>query len=315
MSTLTDEWLLNISNNRIKYWMDILNMKKILNTSRVGREIYSKVFKIGKSEFQIKLYPNGDLEEDKGYFSVYLFNRTNWRVKVSFKTCVIDDDDDDDEDDSDGSNYHDKTKNEIEFVCRFGTANSNSNAYGTRRFLSHQTCRELISKKGSLKLLFNLEILEEEVTFSRDLTLEQPTDKIENLEKIISSLKCQLENTKSDTEGLKVLVNDQKQIIQSNSLEMQSVKSCLKDLKAVFETNLHPASTKQPQRIHLECPICMESVQPPMRLMQCGQGHIICDSCFGKLERRGLCGLRSCTVCMQDIIGRPTVLEQIMKLI
>merc|ERR1719378_2032680 len=92
-----------------------------------------------------------------------------------------------------------RQKNEFKFICRFGSANSNSNAYGTRRFLSHQTCRKLISKKGSLKLLFNLEILEEEVTFSRDLTLEQPTDKIENLEEIISSLKYQVQNTKSDT--------------------------------------------------------------------------------------------------------------------
>ena len=42
-----------------------------------------------------------------------------------------------------------------------------------------------------------------------------------------------------------------------------------------------PVSSPAPE---LECPICVESLRPPMRLVQCGAGHIMCDSCFGQVE-------------------------------
>ena len=42
-----------------------------------------------------------------------------------------------------------------------------------------------------------------------------------------------------------------------------------------------PVSSPAPE---LECPICVESLRPPMRLVQCGAGHIMCDTCFGQVE-------------------------------
>ena len=46
MSGLTDEWLLKISENCIKYVIDIDNFDKKIKTFRPGREIHSKKLKL-----------------------------------------------------------------------------------------------------------------------------------------------------------------------------------------------------------------------------------------------------------------------------
>lgn len=61
------------------------------------------------------------------------------------------------------------------------------------------------------------------------------------------------------------------------------------------------------QQSTTSCPMCTEEILPPMRLRQCWEGHIICDSCFARDEEvperegreRGQCG-----VCRGAITGR-----------
>ena len=44
----------------------------------------SRPFKIGSSNFQIAVYPAGGTVEAKNNVSVYLFNKSNWRVEVEY---------------------------------------------------------------------------------------------------------------------------------------------------------------------------------------------------------------------------------------
>merc|ERR1712029_237114 len=55
-----------------------------------------------------------------------------------------------------------------------------------------------------------------------------------------------------------------------------------------------------------ECPICKERIEAPMRLMQCGKGHIVRNSCLKEKTK--------CYYCSGEICGRPSALEQMLKL-
>jgi len=72
----------------------------------------------------------------------------------------------------------------------------------------------------------------------------------------------------------------------------------------------------------VECPVCMEDVRPPMRLKECGQGHIICDTCQSRAEarasdegERGNLNIANCHSCRGMITGRPAALERVLGLI
>merc|ERR1712098_596646 len=71
----------------------------------------------------------------------------------------------------------------------------------------------------------------------------------------------------------------------------------------------------------IECPVCMEVAKPPMRLKQCGQGHIICDTCQSRAEARASDGGgrgnpngANCHSCRGMITGRPAALERVLGL-
>merc|ERR1719450_673806 len=72
----------------------------------------------------------------------------------------------------------------------------------------------------------------------------------------------------------------------------------------------------------VECPVCMEEARPPMRLKECGQGHIICDTCQSRAEarasdegERGNLNIANCHSCRGMITGRPAALERVLGLI
>ena len=52
-----------------------------------------------------------------------------------------------------------------------------------------------------------------------------------------------------------------------------------------------------------ECPVCMESMVPPMRIFQCGTGHLLCASCRPRLQV--IHSIFSVATCL-DLSGTPT---------
>jgi uncharacterized CHY-type Zn-finger protein len=58
----------------------------------------------------------------------------------------------------------------------------------------------------------------------------------------------------------------------------------------------------------------VENVRPPMRLVQCGTGHVMCDSCFKQVARGGADQAAKCPTCRQPITGRPCQLERLLGL-
>jgi len=61
-------------------------------------------------------------------------------------------------------------------------------------------------------------------------------------------------------------------------------------------------------KMRVECPVCLDRVEPPMRLLQCDQGHVVCTLCFTQMVQK------NCPTCRGKITGKPTVLENILGL-
>jgi len=264
MSSLTSEWQLKSSENSIKYIIDIENFDKKIKTFRPGRGIYSKEFMVGRSTFYISIYPGGETAKSKGYVSIGLVNNSDWRLRANASISV--------------QNKSISKKMD----GRFFQPNS---GFGFPEFAPHGRCYrgDLLDDDGILTLEVNVELLEEEVVQSRDLTQENILKRIEKLE---------------DT-------------VHESARNINELKIMIQDLQN---------SKPQPSQPKVECPVCMELARPPMRLKQCGQGHIICDTCHSRSKKAaGGYGEETfnpdrCHTCRMVITGRPAALERILGL-
>merc|ERR1719334_2750463 len=66
-------------------------------------------------------------------------------------------------------------------------------------------------------------------------------------------------------------------------MEAQSAMETNELRKMIKDLSLHVSTLSKPS-VEVECPVCMEVARPPMRLKQCDQGHIICDTCQSRAE-------------------------------
>ena len=113
----------------------------------------------------------------------------------------------------------------------------------------------------------------------------------------------------------------QSEVIMELKTEIQDLKTSfdrnIRDLKIeIYDMkntilSLNISDQTRESRPRSECPSCMEILRQPMRLMQCGQGHIVCDQCYTRLEGRE----NLCPTCRGDITGRPTELERVLGLV
>ena len=56
-----------------------------------------------------------------------------------------------------------------------------------------------------------------------------------------------------------------------------------------------------------ECYVCLERMKPPLEIMNCNNGHLVCSVCFPKLQ------VKNCGQCNSAINGRATAMEQMIR--
>jgi len=96
--------------------------------------------------------------------------------------------------------------------------------------------------------------------------------------------------------------------------EMEGANKEMKEIKTMLSNQAQATPKDQPK---LECPVCFETIKPPMRLKQCEKGHIICDNCVKSRQRHaGIVNVDiACFVCKFPVRSRPTALEQFLGLL
>merc|ERR1712129_663482 len=79
-------------------------------------------------------------------------------------------------------------------------------------------------------------------------------------------------------------------------------------LQALLGPPGQPAKPPPPPPSSLipECPVCFESMKPPLQIFTCGNGHLVCSVCRPKLP------IDKCH-CLAMYTGRATAVEQIVK--
>merc|ERR1719187_85351 len=66
--------------------------------------------------------------------------------------------------------------------------------------------------------------------------------------------------------------------------ELKKMQKMIQELTLTVSKIPKPEPLQPRPSLDVECPVCMEVARPPMRLKQCGKGHIICDSCYARGE-------------------------------
>jgi len=57
------------------------------------------------------------------------------------------------------------------------------------------------------------------------------------------------------------------------------------------------------------CPVCFESLGPPTRILQCINGHLVCERCRSQPQ------IEVCPTCRKYIVGRATAMEQHLRIL
>ena len=101
-----------------------------------------------------------------------------------------------------------------------------------------------------------------------------------------------LNNEESHEEVLTYLQNRKRGILKENALTS--------NIKTRKMTELAPAPPPAP-----ECPVCLESLAPPVRLYNCPDGHLVCGNCRPRVD--------NCGLCRKPMQGRATAMEQYLR--
>jgi len=275
MSSVTNDWIQNISHNKVRYFVLIDDFLKKMREYSMYEDITSEPFMINKSRFAVNIVPNGDGEED--YVSVFLVNLNDWRVCLKYEFSVPQ------------TTYN----NAAEKVLFSSYNNNQESSWGRIKFLPHNQSSKWLTNDSLLKIVVDVELLCEEMQLRNDKALNINSD-------------LQIEKPGSSDEEPKSCGSEMNQELVK---EVENLKSMVSKLSSSVEQLTEIVLDQKSDTLRIEwpeCPICQERIKKPMRLKQCGKGHIVCEGCL-KNET-------NCYTCKDVISGRPTALEHILSL-
>eukprot|EP00092_Neocalanus_flemingeri_P016717 GFUD01018080.1.p1 GENE.GFUD01018080.1~~GFUD01018080.1.p1 ORF type:complete len:427 (-),score=82.62 GFUD01018080.1:359-1639(-) len=102
--------------------------------------------------------------------------------------------------------------------------------------------------------------------------------------------------------GLKAIQDDHEHVKSNLKKQISEIRSIMKTLKLKLSS-----ITTSPELNCPECPICFESFQPPKKIIQCVNGHLLCLECRQKPE------VQDCPTCREGLTGRATAYEQLLS--
>jgi len=212
----------------------------------------------------------------------------------------------------------------------FNSVNNHAdNNWGLLKFLPHYQRSKWMSNDDSvLKIVVDVEMLCEEIQIIKcdkvltlepiDFQIEKPGISNEDLMSFVYEenqiIMKDNENFRStvmkENEDLKSMVMKENEDLKSMVMkENEDLRSMVSKLTLSVEQLTEILLDQKGDTLSIEwpeCPICKERIKKPMRLKQCGQGHIVCEECLREKTH--------CYTCQGVISGRPTTLEHILSL-
>ena len=155
-------------------------------------------------------------------------------------------------------------------------------------------------------------VIEKSVNSCLDL-LERKKEELENKELVLRELKLIHANERKQLEEefvakQKLLEERQLEEATKVDLEKEKLENELNSLEEQLEELMTSGQTTEEVRERFlpcpECPVCLEMLMPPIRIMQCSNGHLVCEVCQVQPE------LSCCPTCREEFTGRATAMEQ-----
>lgn len=112
--------------------------------------------------------------------------------------------------------------------------------------------------------------------------------------------KARLNAEKARLNAEKARMNVEKAIrnaeIASRNAE-EALRNAERQKNVYREMRMRETKTSLELSNDLECPVCMEIPKAPKQVFQCSNGHIVCNTCLGKIQRSVL---NSCPMCREN---------------
>lgn len=92
---------------------------------------------------------------------------------------------------------------------------------------------------------------------------------------------------------------------QEKVITKQELEELKKNLDHLLLTPENSCKEKQPPCPN--CPVCFDSLKPPVRILQCINGHLVCEKCRMQPQ------VDVCPTCREAFTGRATAMEQHLR--
>ena len=130
-------------------------------------------------------------------------------------------------------------------------------------------------------------------------SVERKREELVNKENVLKELKMIQAREKEDLE--EEFLMRQRQLEETQNADAERIteergklRSELESLETQLEELMSKGRENDEQTLPCpECPVCLELLLPPMRIMQCSNGHLVCGTCEAKVE------LTCCPTCRQ----------------
>ena len=86
MAFKTSSWPMKEEINKAKLKLEIPNFRDVVGNTTKGQYVKSEQFDVGGSKFALRIYPNGNQDNEKGMLSAFLWNASDYNVVVD---CII----------------------------------------------------------------------------------------------------------------------------------------------------------------------------------------------------------------------------------
>eukprot|EP00092_Neocalanus_flemingeri_P018949 GFUD01020529.1.p1 GENE.GFUD01020529.1~~GFUD01020529.1.p1 ORF type:complete len:269 (+),score=65.41 GFUD01020529.1:57-863(+) len=160
-------------------------------------------------------------------------------------------------------------------------------SFGYSLFYDHQSLEsdgEALYEDGTLEVVVVLSLLWEEVTEER------------------KDVKVLLKESKAEVAVLKKKMETLTSKVDSNAGLMLNLEKSFTSKFRALELSFKKCSLPCP-----ECPVCFEEMKPPVRIVQCRSGHLVCQQCGDRPQ------VLSCPTCKQEFTGRAIGMENHLR--
>eukprot|EP00092_Neocalanus_flemingeri_P025013 GFUD01027125.1.p1 GENE.GFUD01027125.1~~GFUD01027125.1.p1 ORF type:complete len:266 (-),score=63.86 GFUD01027125.1:73-870(-) len=254
MPGITKEWKLKLAENKLKYYFLIDSYDR---SWRNGSDMTSLPFLVGRTEFEIEIYPPGIEEKDRDYVSVSLWNKSDWKVKVEMEVEV----------------GKEKVSSTEKILSEKGR-----NTYVCVDLWKDE---DAIDVDGVLAVSATISLVWGEVTGARnnsEISLKECKAEVEGLRSEVGDLKTKIESLEAN-QASKMTQLNKNLTAKFKTLEVSSKKSSLPgpECPICFEEMKPPTRIIQCRSGHLVCQECKERPQV-----------VICPTCKQEFTGRAI---------------------------